>query len=265
MHHIDLNCDLGESFGAYQKGKDEQVLEFVTSANIACGFHAGDPGTMRKTVQLAMDKHVAIGAHPGFPDLVGFGRRLLDASAQEVYDMTVYQIGALYGFVKAEGGQLHHVKPHGALYNVAAKRLEIATAIARAVYDVFPELILYGLSGSRLIEAGRQVGLQTASEVFADRTYQTDGSLTDRREVNALIESDEAAMAHVIRMVEQGKVKTVQGEEVGICAETVCVHGDGAHALEFAKGLNETLRSRGIQLRAVERTYKELDLTGGEA
>ncbi len=181
MNKIDLNCDMGESFGAYQMGRDKEILDYVTSANIACGFHAGDPATMRRTVRLALGKNVGIGAHPGLPDLVGFGRRPMEISPQEAYDLVVYQIGALYGFVKAEGGQLQHVKPHGALFNMAVKDADLSEAIAEAVYKVDPELILFGLPGSELVNAGKKASLRTASEVFSDRTYQEDGSLTSRR------------------------------------------------------------------------------------
>ena len=180
MHRIDMNCDLGESFGAYTIGNDAAILPFVTSANIACGFHAGDPGVMRKTVRLALDCHVALGAHPGLCDLQGFGRRKMDISPQEAYDLVLYQIGALYAFIRAEGAVMQHVKPHGALYNMAAKDSKLAEAIAEAVYKVEPELILFGLSGSELIRAAKKTGLQTAEEVFADRSYQADGTLTPR-------------------------------------------------------------------------------------
>lgn len=253
MPQIDLNCDMGESFGTYQKGADADVLAYVTSANIACGFHAGDPSTMRKTVRLALEHSVAIGAHPGYPDLVGFGRRAMDASPQEVYDMVVYQIGALAAFVQSEGGRLHHVKPHGALYNVAAREPSIATAIAEAVYKVDGSLILYGLSGSALVDAGRAIGLQTANEVFADRTYQEDGLLTPRSVPGALIETEEEAVAQVLRMVQDGRVRSQQGTDVVIAADTVCIHGDGPHALRFAKRLRLALDNAGVAVQAVRR------------
>jgi 5-oxoprolinase (ATP-hydrolysing) subunit A len=248
---VDLNCDMGESFGAYKIGADEQLLEYVTSANIACGFHAGDPSTMRRTVRMAMAKQVAVGAHPGYPDLLGFGRRSLDTTPQEVYDMTVYQIGALAAFVKAEGGRLHHVKPHGALYNTAAREPKIAEAIAEAVYRVDPELILFGLSGSALIDAAQRIGLRVANEVFADRTYQADGSLTPRSEAGALINDEEAAVEQVLYMVREGKVRRLQGADVDISADTVCIHGDGANAVAFAKRLRESLQRAGIAVSAL--------------
>lgn len=251
MFRIDLNCDMGESFGTYKMGTDEEILGFVTSANIACGFHAGDPAVMRKTVSLALKKGVAVGAHPGLPDLVGFGRRNMDISPQEAHDMVIYQIGALYGFVKAEGGAMQHVKPHGALYNMAANSPELAKAIAEAVYKVDPELILFGLSGSELVKAGEAIGLRTAHEVFADRTYQRDGSLTPRSQPDALITDHDEAVRQVERMILEGKVRSRQGADVVIQADTVCIHGDGPHALQFARRIRESLESSGIFVQAV--------------
>lgn len=251
MYRVDLNCDLGESFGAYKLGMDEEILPFVTSANIACGFHAGDPAVMRKTVALALKNNVAIGAHPGLLDLVGFGRRQIDISHQEAYDMVVYQLGALQAFVKAEGAALQHVKPHGALYNMAAKSQPLAAAIAEAVYRVDPGLILFGLSGSELVVAGEKIGLKVAHEVFADRTYQVDGSLTPRKQADALITNDEEAVAQVVRMVKEGKVASRQGTDVTVKADTICIHGDGTHALAFAKKIRESLLGSGIIVKAI--------------
>lgn len=248
MYSIDLNCDMGESFGAYTIGKDEEILNYITSANIACGFHAGDPSTMRKTVKMALEKNVAIGAHPGFQDLVGFGRREMSITPKEAYDIILYQIGALSAFVRAEGGNIQHVKPHGALYNMAAKSSELSEAIAEAIYKIDSTMILYGLAGSKLVEAGRTIGLRTANEVFADRTYQLDGSLTSRREPNAHISDQEMAVRQVIRMVKEGKVRSVQGEDVSITAQTVCIHGDGEHALDFARYIKTALKDAGITI-----------------
>ncbi|MFJ7366545.1 5-oxoprolinase subunit PxpA [Peribacillus frigoritolerans] len=250
MNTVDLNCDLGESFGAYRMGNDQEILDYVTSVNVACGFHAGDPTVMRKTVQLALGKDVKIGAHPGLQDLIGFGRRNMNISPQEAYDIVVYQIGALNGFLQSEGGSMQHVKPHGALYNMAAKNKELSMAIAEAVYKVNPELILFGLSGSELIRAGQAIGLQTGSEVFADRTYQHDGSLTSRSEKDALIENDDDAVAQVIRMVKEGKVLSQQGSDVALKADTICIHGDGAHALSFAKHVKESLQLSEITVKS---------------
>ncbi|QDR82345.1 LamB/YcsF family protein [Sporomusa termitida] len=246
MYRIDLNCDLGESFGAYTLGADEEILKYVTSANIACGFHAGDPGVMHKTVSLALTHKVALGAHPGLPDLIGFGRREMAVSPREVFDMVVYQIGALAGFIQAEGGRMQHVKPHGALYNMAARQPQLAEAIAEAVYKVNPELILFGLAGSELVKAGAQAGLRTAQEVFADRTYQADGSLTPRSQPDALITDHEQAVAQVVRMVRSGQATARCGTEVALQADTVCIHGDGSAALAFARHIRETLAGTGI-------------------
>jgi UPF0271 protein len=251
MYNIDINCDMGESFGAYKLGNDKEIIKYISSANIACGFHAGDPSIMRKTVKMALDNNVAIGSHPGFQDLSGFGRRNINISPEEVYDLMVYQIGALYGFVKAEGGKMNHVKPHGALYNMAAKDRVLSEAIAKAIYDVDSELILFGLSGSEIIKAGQFVGIKTASEVFADRTYQKDGSLTPRSNPKALISSDNDAIKQVIKMITEGKVTSLQGEEISIEAHTVCIHGDGDKALIFAKEINETLTMAGVQVKSL--------------
>lgn len=251
MFQIDLNCDLGESFGAYKIGLDQDILEYVTSANIACGFHAGDPSVMRKTVALAAERGVKMGAHPGLPDLLGFGRRNMVISPEEAYDLVVYQIGALSGFLKAEGLHMQHVKPHGALYNMAAVDQKLSDAIAKAVYKVDPGLILFGLAESELVKAGERIGLQTANEVFADRTYQSDGTLTPRSQPDALIESDDAAVTQVIKMVKEGAVKSQQGHDVSLKADTVCIHGDGAHALTFAQKIRKQLKAAGIEVTAI--------------
>lgn len=251
MDIIDINCDMGESFGAYRIGYDEEILNYITSANIACGFHAGDPATMRKTVRLALEKNVGIGVHPGFQDLVGFGRREMKISSQETYDIIVYQIGALYSFVKAEGGKLQHVKPHGALYNMAAKDKSLSEAIAEAIYKIDPELILFGLAGSELIDAGKKIGLRTANEVFSDRTYQQDGSLTSRSQPNALILDSQEAVNQVITMVKEKKVHTLQGTDHSIQADTVCIHGDSKRALEFARSLSVSLKEADIRLTKI--------------
>ena len=251
MYVIDINCDMGESFGNYQLGADTEVLKYVTSANIACGFHAGDPATMKKTVRMALDENVGIGAHPGFQDLVGFGRREMKVSPEEAYDLIVYQIGALEAFVRSEGGRLQHVKPHGALFNMAAVDPMLARAVAEAVYKVDAELILFGLSGSELVKAGEEIGLRTASEVFSDRTYQQDGSLTSRRKPEALIENPEEAIAQVVRMVKDHKVKTLNGPDIDICAHTVCIHGDGESALRFAEQITKNLQQENIEIKRI--------------
>ena len=243
---------MGEAFGAWPMGNDSVLMELISSANIACGFHAGDATIMRKTAQLAIEKNVAIGAHPAFPDLQGFGRRNMQLSSQEVYDICVYQIGAMFGTVRALGGKLHHVKPHGALYNMAAKDANWARAIAQATKAIHHDLILYGLSGSHLIIEAEKIGLRTASEVFADRTYQNDGSLTPRTQANAMIESTQAAVKQVIMMIEKQAVISTEGQEVALKADTVCIHGDGIHAVEFARELRNTLLSRNIFIETIK-------------
>ena len=252
MARVDLNSDLGESFGAYTLGRDQDILGIITSANIACGFHAGDPEVMRKTVSLALKNGVAIGAHPGYPDLVGFGRRNIAASPAEVYAMMVYQIGALAAFAKAEGAKLRHVKPHGALYNMAAADEKLAEAVAEAIYKVDGTLVLFGLSGSWMVRKARALGLKAAEEVFADRTYQKDGSLTSRRDPGALITDEEASLAQVLGMVKNKTVKSLQGDLVPITADTICVHGDGEHALAFSRRIKDTLIAEGVAVSAFE-------------
>ncbi|TXK48027.1 LamB/YcsF family protein [Pontibacter qinzhouensis] len=247
---VDLNCDLGESFGSYSIGNDAAILPFVSSVNIACGFHAGDPAVMRKTVQLALEQQVAIGAHPGLPDLVGFGRRNMAISATEAFEMVVYQVGALAAFAKAAGATLHHVKPHGSLYNMAATSSSLSEAIAEAVYKVQPEALLYGLAGSQLIKAGNKLGLRTVNEVFADRTYQQDGTLTPRTSPYALLKEESLATHQVLRMVKAGKVMSQQGLEIAIIADTVCLHGDNPHAPAFAKSIRQALQQQGILIQA---------------
>jgi 5-oxoprolinase (ATP-hydrolysing) subunit A len=248
---VDLNCDFGESFGIYRLDEEKEILRYVTSVNVACGFHAGDPLVMQKTVQMALEQKVAIGAHPGFPDLLGFGRRNMEVTPEEAYAYVIYQIGALSAFVKAEGGKMSHVKPHGALYNMAAKDAALAEAIAKAVYDVDPTLILYGLAGSELINAGKKIGLRTASEVFADRTYQQDGSLTPRSDPRALIVDEHEAVQQVLAMVKEKRVRSLQGIDVPIEAETICIHGDGKKAVLFAKRLYEALRKEGVDVCSI--------------
>jgi 5-oxoprolinase (ATP-hydrolysing) subunit A len=250
---VDLNCDLGESFGAYTLGNDEQILDFVTSANVACGFHGGDPSVMRSTVGLAMEKGVAVGAHPGYRDLEGFGRRFIELSPEEAYDLVVYQIGALHGFVRAAGGSMKHVKPHGALYNAAAVDAALADGIARAVRDVDPELVLFGLSGSELVAAGEKLGLRVASEAFADRSYQPDGTLTPRSRPDALIHDHERAIGQAVRLVEEGRVRSQGAVDVTVRADTICIHGDGAQALPFAQMIRQRLEESGIEVKPVSR------------
>ncbi|MGG3306019.1 5-oxoprolinase subunit PxpA [Paenibacillus lautus] len=251
MVRVDLNCDMGESYGAYKLGHDTELLRCITSANIACGFHAGDPAVMRATVRQAIESGAAIGAHPGLPDLAGFGRRRMEITPAEAYDMVTYQIGALMAFAIQEGSGLQHVKPHGALYNMAAISRPLADAIASAIKHIDPTLILYGLAGSELIAAGERAGLRTASEVFADRTYQDDGTLTPRHLPDAMITDPEAAVTQVVRMVKDRVVVSLSGKVIPITADTVCIHGDGAHASLFASTLRSRLEAEGVSVQAL--------------
>lgn len=246
MVRVDLNCDMGESFGAWSIGNDRAVLPNVTSINIACGFHAGDPSVMRATVHAAAAHGVAIGAHPGLPDLIGFGRREMAVSPQDVYDMVAYQIGALQAIACTAGASVAHVKPHGALYNMAAVRRELADAIARAVHDVDARLVLVGLSGSVLIDAGTAIGLRTAREVFADRNYRADGTLVPRAAPDAVITDVELATARALRMVLQRTVTTIDGAELPVTADTICIHGDAAGAPQFAQRIRSALHTAGV-------------------
>ena len=249
MKLVDINSDLGESYGAFKVGNDQEVLKFISSANIACGYHAGDHNVMFETVRLAKKYGVQIGAHPGLPDLAGFGRRKMELSANEIYHLITYQIGALAAVCKVSGTVLSHVKPHGALYNMAAENRGIAAAIAQAVADLDSNLVLYGLAGSELVKAGEEKGLFVAQEVFADRTYQPDGTLTSRHQENALIHDPELAVTRAVRMIKEGKVIAVDGTDVAIKADTICVHGDGSQALEFVQNLKQALVHENISLR----------------
>lgn len=249
MVSIDLNCDMGESFGAWKMGRDAELMNFVSSVNIACGFHAGDASVIRRTVETAVKKGVAIGAHPSFPDLQGFGRREMKLSAQEIFDLVLYQVSAVKGICEAFNTKLRHVKPHGALYNQGAKDAEIAKSIAEVVKKIDKNLVFYGLSESFLISEAEKIGLRTASEVFADRTYQSDGNLTPRSQANALIENTEEAVSQVLQMVMENSVTTTNGEIIPLKAETICIHGDGENALVFAQIINAKLRDNGIEIR----------------
>ncbi len=242
---IDLNADLGEGCG-----NDAALLQLVSSANIACGFHAGDAQTMLTCVREALRNGVAVGAHPSFPDRENFGRSAMQLPAEMVYAQTLYQVGALAAIVRAEGGKLHHVKPHGMLYNQAADDAMLADAIAGAVYDFDPQLILVGLAGSELIHAGERYGLRTRQEVFADRGYRHDGRLVPRSEPGALLDDDNVALAQTLDLVLNGRVKSVTGEWVNVQAQTVCLHGDGEHALLFARRLHAAFAQRGVMITA---------------
>ncbi|HQR19300.1 MAG TPA: 5-oxoprolinase subunit PxpA [Burkholderiaceae bacterium] len=250
MTSIDLNCDMGESFGAWKMGDDEAIMPLITSANVAAGFHAGDPGTIRATVRLALDHGVAVGAHPSLPDLAGFGRRVMKVTPREVYDLVLYQAGAVAAFANAGGARLHHVKPHGALYNMAAKDPELADSIAAAVKDLGAAVMLYGLAGSAMIEAAARHQVRAVAEVFADRSYQRDGSLTPRDRPGAMITDEHAAVAQVLSMVEKGIVRSMDGTDVPVEAGTLCLHGDQPGAVAFARALRATLDERAIRVAA---------------
>jgi UPF0271 protein len=251
---IDLNCDMGESFGAWAMGDDAGVMPWITSANIACGFHAGDFATVQRTVTLAQQHGVAIGAHVSLPDVQGFGRREMRVTPNEAYAMTLYQIGALHAFAHALGTRVAHVKPHGALYNMAAKDRELSDAIARAVRDFDAKLILVGLADSELTRAGEAAGLRVAHEAFADRRYEADGSLTSRREVDAVIEDVDAAVCQAVAIATSGKVFVRSGGERAIRADTICVHGDRADAAVFAQRLREALERVPMRVTAFSRS-----------
>ncbi|HEY1306635.1 MAG TPA: 5-oxoprolinase subunit PxpA [Vicinamibacterales bacterium] len=251
---IDLNADVGESFGAYTLGQDADLIPLITSANVACGFHAGDPGVMRATVVLAREHGVAVGAHPGFPDLVGFGRREMRATPREVEDAVAYQIGALAGIAATEGVRLQHVKAHGALYNMAVADASLADAIARATASVDRSLILLGLPGSQLIAAGRRSGLRTAAEGFADRAYQPDGTLVSRSQPGAVIEQTATVVHRAIAMARDRVVNATDGSRLPLDIETICVHGDTPGAATLARHIREALKGVGIEVRALRAT-----------
>ena len=248
MLKVDLNCDMGESFGAYTLGLDHEVAKYISSANVACGFHASDPVVMEKTVSILKENGVAAGAHPGFPDLMGFGRRNLNASPAEAKAYVQYQIGALWAFCKARDIPLQHVKPHGALYNMAGKDYALSRAICEGIAEVDDRLILLGLSGSQMRKAAADVGLRFAKEVFADRAYEADGSLVARTKAGAMITDEDEAIARVIGMVKHGKVKALTGEEIEIEANSVCVHGEGEKALAFVQKIRAALLSENIEI-----------------
>ncbi|MEP6510451.1 MAG: 5-oxoprolinase subunit PxpA [Dokdonella sp.] len=245
---IDLNCDLGESFGAWTMGDDAGVLAHVSSANIACGFHAGDPRTMQRTVDLAVRAGAALGAHVSLPDLQGFGRREMRISTDEAYAMTLYQVGALAAFAQAAGARLRHVKPHGALYIMAARDAALADAIAYAVHDFDAALILVGLAGSELPRAGERAGLKIAREAFCDRRYECDGTLTRRSESGAVIGDVDAAVAQALDIALRGEITLRDGTRFTLCADTICVHGDRADAAVFAQSLRAALDGAGIHV-----------------
>lgn len=252
MHKVDLNCDLGESFGNYTIGNDEAIMKYISSANIACGFHAGDPVIIEKTIKLALAHHVAIGAHPGFPDLVGFGRRNMQMSVQEVKAIVKYQLAALKGMTESLGGRLQHVKPHGALYNQAAVDEKVAIAIAEAIREIDGGLIFMGLANSSMLVAAEKNELQFASEVFADRAYTDEGLLVPRSVEGAVIHNVDDCERRVLEMVLDSRVNSINNLEVGIKADTICLHGDNPEACNFASRLHKSLQENDIQIKALK-------------
>ncbi len=252
MYKVDLNSDLGESFGRYTLGMDADILPLVSSANVACGYHASDPLVMNKTIAMAKEAGVRVGAHPGFPDLMGFGRRNMDVSPAEAKAYTLYQLGALDAFCKAHGVKMQHVKPHGAMYNMAGKDYALSKAICEAIYEYNKDLIVMALSGGELVHAAEDMGLKVAREVFADRAYEEDGSLVNRRKEGAMITDENEAIARVVRMIKEQKVTAITGKDIPIKADSVCVHGDGVKALAFVKKIRETLTAEGIEIVPLE-------------
>jgi UPF0271 protein len=249
---IDINCDMGESFGPWTMGADHEVMPNITSANVACGAHAGDPRVMRRTVRAAKAHGVSVGAHPGFADLQGFGRREMQADPSEVEDSLIAQIGALAAIARAEGVAVRHVKAHGALYNMAARDRKLADAIAHAVKAFDPSLIMFGLPKSPMIDAGLAAGLRVAAEGFADRAYEPDGSLTPRSRPGAVIDDTALVVARAVRMVRDGVVLTAAGKEIPLKVDTICVHGDTPGASELTKRIRAGLEAAGIQVRSLQ-------------
>jgi UPF0271 protein len=252
---IDMNSDVGESFGIYKLGLDEEVIPHITSANIACGFHGGDPGVMRKTIALAKQYGVEVGAHPGFPDLIGFGRRNVDASLEEIQDDVIYQMGALQAFATSQGLRLQHVKPHGALYNMAVANPRLWEAIADAVSKVDREIILVVLASSKrepLVEIARRSGIRIAFEAFPDRAYGNDGSLVSRREKGAVIHDHEVVARRALKMALEGKVTSIDGKEIELKADTLCVHGDNPSAVQMVQKIRQDLKSAGVEVTALK-------------
>ena len=252
MLSVDLNCDMGESstLWSYDIEKDLELLQYVSSVNLACGYHAGDPETMKRITEAGIKNNISIGAHPSFPDQKNFGRSEMHFKPEQITEMVKEQIIILNTIVQSMGGKLHHVKPHGALYNMAAQDDAIAKAICKAIVELDPSIIIYGLSGSALIHAGNAMGLETCSEVFADRTYQDNGTLTPRTSSQALISDISIAASQVLGMVQKATVVSISGNEIPILAETICIHGDGPNAVRFSKEINQLLLQNEVEIRA---------------
>lgn len=252
MCRIDLNSDLGESFGNYSLGMDQEVIQYVSSANIACGWHAGDPMVMDRTVQMAVEHGIGIGAHPGFPDLMGFGRRNMVITPEEAKNYIIYQVGALAAFAAARGAKLQHVKTHGALYNMAAKDYKLARAMCEGVAAVDPNLIVLGLANSEWTNAGKDVGVDIRNEIFADRAYQDDGTLVPRSQPGAVIHDKNLAIQRAVGMVKSRKVTTISGKEISISPDSMCVHGDNIMAVEFVREIRSVFAQNGIQIMRMD-------------
>ena len=253
---IDLNSDLGESYGAWTMGMDEEVMKHISSSNIACGWHAGDSEVMLRTVRAAKARNVAIGAHPGYPDLLGFGRRNMTCTPDELYAYTLYQVGALMGVCASEGVELQHVKPHGAMYNQAAKDIKLAAAITRAIKKLGGGIILMGLANSVFETAAEEQGVQFAAEAFADRGYMADGSLVPRSQPGAFIHDPDEAAARMLNLVKEGSIKTPDGQTLKIKAHTICMHGDNPAAVKMAEVVKNTLEKNGVEVKNLRAIIK---------
>jgi len=256
MKTIDLNCDMGESFGAYKLGMDEKVIQYITSANIACGWHAGDPLVMDITVKMAADNGVGVGAHPGYPDLMGFGRRSMDCTTDEIRRYAIYQIGALQAFCKVHGTRLSHVKPHGALYTAAVVDEEVARAVAEAIVSVDPDLLYVALAGAKgemVTQIGKEVGLKVVYEAFPDRAYTPEGNLLSRRLPGAVIKEPGKVADRALRMAKEGVVIAVDGTAVSLEAQTLCIHGDTSIAVDLVRNIHETLEKEGVSVQPMKK------------
>lgn len=251
MPSIDINADIGESFGNWSFGNDSLILDYVSSANIACGFHAGDPVVMRDTVRMAVAKNVSIGAHPGYPDLQGFGRRSIKLSSKEIYSYVLYQLGALKVITESEGGRMNHVKAHGALYNDAAASSEIAEAIVSACFAIDKNLIIFGLPNSEIENAALRKGMRFSLEAFADRAYLGNGSLVSRRENGSVLSDPDEIVKRVLRMVIDNRLTCFDGGTLIIRPDTICIHGDNLHAIEIAKAIKKGLNEDGINIKSL--------------
>ncbi len=248
---LDINCDMGEMFGRHRLDEDMGILRWITSVNIACGFHSGDPHVICRTVEAALKQGVKIGAHPGYPDVHGFGRRSMNLSMCEVYELILYQVSALEGITRALGGTLHHVKLHGALYNEAAERPELAEAVVRAITDIRDDLILYALSGSSLVQVGLEHGLYVAEEVFADRAYLPNGRLAPRELEGSILISKEEQLHQASQLVKEQQVRTVDGSVIELAADTLCIHRESPDSLHVLKELHRWAKQNEVRLEAI--------------